>query len=253
MGQFDITLGSLVPLEHRIPNPHARRRIQFRARLKQGDPLAVLPAGMSQKIELTDAHTVDVTVLAVRPEWPEMLITPVKDLPTEDDRTANSLIQSDNELVMAMAKTATAGKKDDWSKAVALERYVYDNIENKNFLQTLASAAEVARTREGDCTEHAVLLAAMARAVGLPARVAVGLVYIERSQEPKHAFAYHMWTEIHVNHRWIPMDATLGLGGAGPARLKLAHGSLKDSDAMSSFLPVIKVLGRLQLEVIDFE
>ena len=32
----------------------------------------------------------------------------------------------------------------------------------------------------GDCTEHAVLAAAMCRAVEVPSRVAIGLVYVEK-------------------------------------------------------------------------
>jgi hypothetical protein len=62
-----------------------------------------------------------------------------------------------------------------------------------------------------------------------------------------------MWTEIHVGDRWIPMDATLGLGGIGAAHLKLAHGSFKDANVLGSFLPVVNVLGRLKIEVLEVQ
>ena len=67
----------------------------------------------------------------------------------------------------------------------------------KDFSQAFASAAEVVDTHEGDCTEHAVLLAALCRARGIPARVAIGLVYMPAT----HEFGYHMWTEVYIGKR----------------------------------------------------
>jgi transglutaminase-like putative cysteine protease len=133
--------------------------------------------------------------------------------------------------------------------AVALERYVRQNITRKDFSQAFATAAEVARSRNGDCTEHALLLAALARVCGIPARVAVGLVYVE----PSAAFGYHMWTEVYVAGVWIPADATLGRGGIGAAHLKLANSNLRTGDAFASFLPVLNVMGRLKIEVLREE
>ena len=77
----------------------------------------------------------------------------------------------------------------------------------------------MAESREGDCTEHAVLLAALARACGIPARVAIGLVYVDQAG----GFGYHMWTEMYLSGHWIPLDATLGQGGIGAAHLKLTR------------------------------
>ena len=80
------------------------------------------------------------------------------------------------------------------------------------------SAADVARSLEGDCTEHSVLLAALCRARKIPARVAIGLVYYQPRGEASPGYAYHMWTEVWVNQRWTPIDATLGRGGIGAAQ-----------------------------------
>ena len=92
----------------------------------------------------------------------------------------------------------------------------------KNFSQAFATAAEVARSLEGDCTEHAVLLAALCRARKIPARVAFGLVYYP----PQKGFAYHMWNEVWIADRWVPLDATLGLGGIGADHIKLGDSNL---------------------------
>ena len=55
----------------------------------------------------------------------------------------------------------------------------------------------MAKSREGDCTEHAVFLMALCRARGIPARGAMGLVYLESQR----AFFYHMWTEVYIDNR----------------------------------------------------
>ena len=99
------------------------------------------------------------------------------------------------------------------------------------------------------CTQHAVLLAALARARGIPARVEIGLVYAE-----DHAgFAFHMWNAVWIDGHWIPLDATRGLGGIGAAHLKLADSSLQGEAAYSCFLPVTQVIGQAKIEILEAE
>ena len=76
-----------------------------------------------------------------------------------------------------MAQAVAAGESDPWTVACALERHVKTTIRLKNYSTAMATAAEVAQSLEGDCTEHAMLLAALCRARQIPARVAIGLVY----------------------------------------------------------------------------
>jgi Transglutaminase-like superfamily len=81
------------------------------------------------------------------------------------------------------------------------------HIAKKNLTRGFDIASVVARRGEGDCTEHAVLLAALARASGHPARVVTGLALV---QGPKGALAFgHAWTEVHAGGRWVPADAAL--------------------------------------------
>lgn len=131
----------------------------------------------------------------------------------------------------------------------ALERHVHQTIRLKDFSQALASAAEVVESLQGDCTEHSVLLAALCRARQIPSRVAIGLVY----HAPSRGFAYHMWTVAHVNGQWLPLDATLGQGGIGAAHLTVAHSNLEGVDPLSHFLPVVKLVGNLELSILEAE
>jgi transglutaminase-like putative cysteine protease len=148
-----------------------------------------------------------------------------------------------------MASEAAGDGADPWIVALALEQFVRSTIRQVNFSQAFATAADVAENPQGDCTEHAVLLAGLARARGIPARVAIGLVYISAAK----GFGYHMWNEVWIDDRWIPLDATLAQGGIGAAHLKLTDSNLKGASAYSSFLPVAQVMGQLKIEVLEVE
>ncbi len=86
-----------------------------------------------------------------------------------------------------------------------LEQFVYDFISDKNYANGFDIASQVAKSQEGDCTEHAVLLAALLRMYSYPARVVTG-VYISLD-EPKLAYG-HAWTEYYEDNKWTGLDAT---------------------------------------------
>jgi len=86
-----------------------------------------------------------------------------------------------------------------------LEQYVYDFIEHKNAAHGFDVASMVAKTRAGDCTEHAVLLTALLRLYGYPARAVTGF-YVSL-EEPVLGYG-HAWTEFYDGQRWVGLDAT---------------------------------------------
>ncbi len=247
--RLDLNAATKASIASPSRNPHDCRRATYRVRLEHGDPSKAFAVGISQRVEPVDEHTADVTVLAVRP-GDKLDPDPSADAtPTDADIAPNNLIQSDDEQVIALAREAIGDETDAWKKAVALTRHVRQVITQKDYRTALATAAEVARTRSGDCTEHAMLLAAMGRAAGLPARVATGLVYVEREQ----AFMFHMWTEMFVEGIWVPLDGTRGAPGIGCGHLKLTRSNLKGSSAYASFLSVAQVLGQLKIEALEIE
>jgi hypothetical protein len=77
--------------------------------------------------------------------------------------------------------------------------------------------------------------------------VVVGLVYSEREQ----GFAFHMWNEVWITNRWIPLDATLGQGGIGADHLKLQTSNLASGAADSAVLSVLAVINQLQLTILE--
>jgi hypothetical protein len=107
----------------------------------------------------------------------------------------------------------------------------------KEVVFALPSALSVLESRRGDCTEHTVLYVALARSLGLPARTAVGLVYLEG------AFYYHAWPEVWLG-RWVAVDPTFGDVPAGAAHLRFITGTLARQ------VEVARLVGTLGIEVL---
>ena len=167
-----------------------------------------------------------------------------EDLPKSADRKPNRYVDQSDTAVRQLAETAGVAQTEA-ALAKALSKKVYLWITQKDFSTVLATATEVARTRRGDCTEHAVLLAAIAKARGLPARVVVGLVYVPSLG----GFAYHMWNQIWCDGKWCYFDATRWDGRCGVGHIKVADAALDDQSGLTVFLPVLQVMRGMQIEL----
>ena len=86
----------------------------------------------------------------------------------------------------------------------------------------------------------AVLLAALCRSAGIPARVAAGLVYL------RGRFYYHAWNELYLNE-WVAVDATLGQFPADVTHIKFIEGDMEDQ------VKVLNLIGKLKIEVVDYK
>jgi hypothetical protein len=245
---LDLGRQTIVKVNQSLSEPHHTKRGVYRARLQDGDVHTLFVAGNTQRLRRVDDRTAEITVISVRPgEVNEAAGN--SEQTTVADVASSPLIQSDDAGVVAMAQGVAPDEADPWKLACALERHVKQTIQLKNYTTALATAAEVVKSREGDCTEHAMLLAALCRARKIPARVAVGLVYYT----PERGFAFHMWNEAWIGETWIPLDATLGQGGIGAAHLKVAATNLSGVSAFTDLLPVVQAIGKLELEVVSFE
>jgi hypothetical protein len=149
------------------------------------------------------------------------------------------LIQSDRSEFAQLVEEIGKGERRALRLARRLHDWVYKNIE-KRPSPGMPSALAVLAARQGDCNEHAVLLAAMCRAAGIPARVAAGLVYL------RGRFYYHAWNEVYLND-WVPVDATLNQFPADVTHVKFIEGDMEEQ------LMVLNLIGRLKIEVVDYK
>ncbi len=243
--ELDVTVNTLIQVKNPPADVHRQNSAVYRIKTPGRNPFEFLPGSDVQKVTKVSDDTADISLTARRPERQ----THSTEKPPEDFLSATDYLQVNDSRVQDHARRAAVGSTDPATIAIRMEEYVQKNLKKKNFSTALASAAEVARNLEGDCTEHACLLAAMLRAKKVPSRVAVGLVYAE----PYAAFAGHMWTEAWLGGKWVPLDATLGKGGIGVGHIKLADSGLSNDGPapVLSFLPLMNVLENVDIECVS--
>ena len=153
-------------------------------------------------------------------------------------------IQAEHPAIRAKAVQILDGETNSWAAAATLCQWVHANISDKNLQTGFGSSLQTLESLEGDCTEHTVLFIALARSVGIPARVCAGIVF------QRDAFYYHFWPEVYTGE-WIAMEPTLGQLQADANHIQLA-GSALESDSMLEFGEgVLRTLNQLEIEVIE--
>lgn len=236
----------IVAVDPPLVRPHERQRIAYEVELTGGAPGDVFANDFRQQWQPLGRHRARLDVTATwADDWNSHSTGEADNAAPPAAALATSrLIDHDDPLVAELAQEVGRDETDAWQLALQLEELVHRSIAVKNLESAFASAGEVARLREGDCTEHAVLLAALCRARDIPARVAFGLVYAER----QNGFLYHMWNEVWIAGRWRPLDATFGRGGVGATHLKIDDSLLDGDNAFASLLPVVNVIGQVGIE-----
>jgi transglutaminase superfamily protein len=232
-----LNAAAIVPeMQQRIDNPRDVRRIRFT--MEGADLGSPDLQGVGQ--------TVNGSVIEIRD--PQTLSPGPRDPDAARYLAPEPLIESDAPEILAEAQAAVAGAPGSRERAERLTRYVNGLLDKKPTI-SLPSAREVLRTKVGDCNEHTALYVAMARAVGIPARIAVGLAYVHGVQG---AFYYHAWPEVYLEETdgrglWLPVDPTFNEFPANGTHVRLARGGL---DKQAAILPMI---GRLKITVLDLE
>jgi len=241
----DLGFSQLVKLKNRILNPHETTSALYRVTIRNDDNVATtFSRDERQQVSNVQGNTFELRVQASKGGTGAG-----KDAkPTGEFSQSSYFINSDDAKVKDIARKAVGTETDAWKKTLRIERWVHDHMRFANH-EALATADHVARTLEGDCTEYAMLTAAMCRAEGVPSRTAIGLIYADVKQAP--VFAFHMWTEVWVNGRWIAIDATLGKGYVGATHLKITDHSWHDERTMTPIFPVIRVVGRVSIDVLS--
>lgn len=151
------------------------------------------------------------------------------------DLAATSSVQADHPKIRATAAEIVAGKTDEIAKVRALAGYVFSRLEKRPVLG-LPDALTTLDSGRGDCNEHAVLFAALARATGIPCRIAAGVLFM------REAFYYHAWNEVLINGRWLSVDTTTNQLPADLGHIKFIEGETKEQIRIGG------LLGQLTIE-----
>lgn len=211
-----------------------------------------MPSNNNQKARRTASGKMLVTVRPARMPARARIGYRGKDPEVLEALQPNRFVQSDDEKIKQLAKEAVGDTRDAAEAAKKIESFVANYIDGMTLSTGYASAAEVAESRQGDCTEYAVLTAALCRAVGIPARIAVGVAYVDEFMGYEKVFGGHAWTEAYVGNRWVGLDAAFKAGGrggydAGHIALALGSGELED------YFSLLFNIGQFEIEEVDIQ
>lgn len=225
-----------------LPRPREITALTVRMERPDGDFADWKPPTSTQSVRSRDAKTVTLRVEAPGPEpkpappGPEhaMFLKP------------SPGVQCDDEDIVRTAREIAGDEKDRWLAARRLAGWVHRHIDKKSMDIGAASAKEVFTNRAGDCSEHAVLLTAMLRAAGIPAKVCGGYLYY------RGAWGGHAWSSAWVG-RWVDFDATLGDGPADGARIKFSETDAEDAGAVVEGMRGAGFMhGGMKIEVLEY-
>lgn len=183
-----------------------------------------------------DVVTVSVPLLQELPRLP-VVATPEE---AGEELAPTPSIPSTHPDIVGKARAVVGDAPDRLEAARRLYTFVYEHVEKTPTIG-VPNGLDTLRTGRGDCNEHTALYVSLARAAGIPARIAAGLVYSERLG---HAFYYHAWPEVKLGGpaEWVPIDPTLGQFPADGSHLKVLNGDLDRQ------IEITALLGRVRLE-----
>ena len=170
-------------------------------------------------------------------------------LPNEVDEARylkpNQVLQSDDAAVAQLARSIAGDETDRFKAARKLQDWVANNL-TYDLGIGLAPASEVVRNRRGTCVAYAVLLASMARAVGIPSRVPMGYIYTGG------IWGGHAWTELLIDGQWLPLDAAgYSPGIADAARFQFDSYTLQDNMAAGS-VAGLQLYGNVDVAILEY-
>ncbi|MBI4488095.1 MAG: transglutaminase domain-containing protein [Deltaproteobacteria bacterium] len=163
-------------------------------------------------------------------------------IPIRESRFASYLqstpfLQSDHPQIRTLVQRVLKGETDAFKAVTRIRRWVYDGLAKEPTV-SIPNALEVLQTKKGDCNEHTVLFNAMARAVGIPTKTVVGVVYL------RGAFYYHAWSEVWLGE-WVSVDSVLNQFPADVTHIKFLEGEIDRQ------IDILQLIGKLKIKVVE--
>ncbi|HRP62173.1 MAG TPA: transglutaminase-like domain-containing protein [Phycisphaerales bacterium] len=244
----EVMLQTFVKPDRPIKDVASKRKLVLRLSAIEGE-LPSLPSAGAQRVEMA----ADSRSAMIRVNVNDPLPATEADIAEQAYREASPLIDFGDEVVQQLADRAAqqAGNpRDARTLADAMRTFVDRHIVFKGMETAFASASETARHRTGDCSEHAVLLAAVLRAKGIPSRIATGLVYVDEFAGEKDIFGWHMWTQALIDGKWIDFDAAMP-GPYHAGHILISVSGFSEGLSPVEMTPTVLLMGNLKIEVIE--
>lgn len=173
----------------------------------------------------------------------------------EGDLESTMSIPATDPEIVNRARAVVGDAPDRLEAARRLYQFVHEYVQ-KVPTMGVPNGLVVLREARGDCNEHTVLYVSLARAVGIPARIASGLVHSSQTGDDP-AFYYHAWPEVRIGPLaaeipgampvagWVPVDPTLGQFPADATHLKIVNGDLDRQ------VEIMSLLGKVRLKLVE--
>lgn len=235
--EFDVANALITPRGLNIAEPKRTASLRLRVTAKQPGVLARVRDDVAkfpwQKIESADDAGVVFSVEARRiPEKQTVQLPLTGSAELAPYLRSTMRIDRSAPQVVKLAREIAGNDRDGRSVARKLGEWTFKNLKWK---KVESSNVETLASREADCLEHSELYVAMARSLGLPARVVTGAAFAGGS------FGAHAWVEIYLG-RWVEVDPTWGMMDyVDSTHLRF------DGDTFASYA----MLNQLQLEVLE--
>jgi transglutaminase-like putative cysteine protease len=224
---LDMVARLVVDSPHRIPQAMAHARLRYVLARVDGERPRLATTG--EQAVAYDGRRAVVTVCGDCGEATQE--TPATLAPF---LAPNAWVRSDDPSIRRVALLAGRNDAPLASRMRRLALQVRRRMRNGVDVLGYADAVQALRTGRGDCTEYAVLFAALARARGIPTRVAVGMVYASRFTGRKFAFGPHAWVQAWDGTRWVSFDAAYD--GFDSTHVALATGTGEPGPMLDAFV-----------------
>jgi hypothetical protein len=239
-----LVLSSRIATNVSIADP--RRIASLAAQISDatGRPVDYLPQSPRQSVAVNEGVA---TVSITRGQDPAGdLVLPVQNPEFAPYFEPNDLFQVQDPALVAKALEIVGDETGALAAAEKIVDWVYRSVTKVDSEPRLVSAREVLEQMSGDCTEHAVLCAALCAVVGLPARMVTGIAYA------RGGFYYHAWNEVYVGE-WMEMDAAWGEKRVDAGHIRLEAGRVDMESLARIALAAGRSLGSLSVEITDHQ
>ncbi|MGC9320253.1 MAG: transglutaminase-like domain-containing protein, partial [Armatimonadota bacterium] len=236
-------LSNVIEVQHHLPMVRSLRQVRLRVIRKVGEAAELIPQTPRQTVT-PEGEQATVTISRERPPK-DSLPLPITGESMAEYLQPNKYLQCDDPELVKIAREAVGEETDAWGAAQKLCSWVHREMQKVQSEPRPVTALEVLKEMRGDCTEHAILLAAMGRAVGLPTRMVTGLAYTGGK------FGYHAWTEVYVG-RWVEMDPAWGEMTADAGHLLIYSSSLEQAEWARASLATGRTIGAIEMELLGY-
>lgn len=234
---YSVLRNAVVPSPYRIQGAALQGRIRYRFGF-QGGLAFELPQTSEQRVTaVPDSAAGAVTV--------DICATCGPGLADDEAGRAQALrptrwLQSDHpriRMIAAAYASMNATETEKMERLAARTQRLMPRVEFGGHY----SALDTLVRRAGDCTESAVLLAALGRAARIPTRVVSGLVYSRDTYHGiGHVFMPHSWVLAYVDGQWKSFDAALDRFDSTHIALVIGDGDSRSIEAANQLASLLE-------------